>query len=578
VQDTPRSTIAAWAEAFHLTRSCRGSPTTGLKADAVALLLLATIWGGAALAINPVGNFPLFDDWAYGYTVRSLIETGELRISGWTATNLVAQVFWAALFCLPFGFSFTALRISTLVLGLGGVFATYGLLRAARASTSLALFGSLVVAFSPIYFGLSFTFMTDVPFTAAATASCWLLLRGLQRDCWPEMLVGLVVAIGAILIRQVGLAIPLAFSIAYLVKRGPSIRHLIEAIIPSVAALTIQFAYQEWLVWSGHIPVNFGKQIRTLEMQLGQDWPTILRDGSTITFYAFLYLGLFLFPFLLIANRLSLPGRSTAALSLSAAAATVMTAILGVCGKLMPMHGIILNAGGIGMDVGPIAAPRYFWLLATFLSVMGAILLLWHLVATILFLTRIPKEQTSDQAYVSVFALALVLISFAPLPMLGLTIDGFFDRYLIVFLPALMLLIVSRVAYAAPIDRPKPHVSSPAFIGTLALVAMGSFSVLATHDWLASHRVLWTALDDLMHDRRLGPEQIDGGFEFNGWYYYHNTPTPERGRSYIVSDEYVVASYLRNGYIALKNYSVDRWLFWGSGDIIVQSRPPSALQ
>jgi hypothetical protein len=33
----------------------------------------------------------------------------------------VFQIVWGALFCFPFGFSYTALRISTLTLGLVGV-------------------------------------------------------------------------------------------------------------------------------------------------------------------------------------------------------------------------------------------------------------------------------------------------------------------------------------------------------------------------------------------------------------------------------------------------------------------------
>ena len=175
-----------WASnSWQFAHSCRA--LSDRKADWICALLLVFIWVLAALLVNPVGDFPLNDDWAYGFAVRSLVETGHLRLSGWTATNLIAQVPWGALFCLPFGFSFTALRLSTLVLGLIGVLATYGLLREARASAWLALFGSLVLAFSPIYFALSYTFMTDVPFTAVATASSWLLLRGLRRDSWFEM-------------------------------------------------------------------------------------------------------------------------------------------------------------------------------------------------------------------------------------------------------------------------------------------------------------------------------------------------------------------------------------------------------
>jgi 4-amino-4-deoxy-L-arabinose transferase-like glycosyltransferase len=449
--------------------------------------------------------------------------------------------------------------------------ATYALLKEIRVSTGLALFGGLVVAFSPVYFALSFTFMTDVPFTAIATASCWLLLRGLRKDSWMEIVAGLILATAAILIRQVGLAIPLAFGLAYIAKRGPSIKNSIAAIVPAATTFAIQFAYQKWLLWSGHIPINFGKQIRTLDMQLHQDWTAILRDGMTITVYAFLYLGLFLFPFLLVATRLP-RARRGAVLILTACVSTAVTAVLSTHGKLMPVHGIVLSTAGIGIDAGPIGGPGQFWTMVTFLSVMGAILLLWVLVTTILFLIRLFKQHQLDQGYVQIFCLGLIIIGFSPLALLGLTIDGFFDRYLIMFLPPLIVVTASWTG-AAPDETLKLNANLTTLMAIIVLLAMARFSVLAIHDWLSWHRVLWTAVNNLMDEKNLSPERIDGGFEFNGWYYYHNTPNPEGGRSYIVSDEYIVAPFLHNGYVALKQYPVDRWLPWGRADIIVQSRP-----
>src|SRR6187551_900227 len=84
-------------------------------------MLLGLIWICMVALTNPVGNFPLNDDWAYGYSVQRLLEQGHIRFSDWTGPNLFGQVLWGLLFCLPFGFSFTALRLSTAVLGLVGV-------------------------------------------------------------------------------------------------------------------------------------------------------------------------------------------------------------------------------------------------------------------------------------------------------------------------------------------------------------------------------------------------------------------------------------------------------------------------
>ena len=139
------------------------------------VVLIVGIWILAAVLINPRGEFPLNDDWCYAAAVKALREGEGLKLQGCNSTNIIAQVVWGALFCLPFGFSFTALRISTLTLGVVGVLARYGLLREIDADRETALFGALVLAFNPLYLGLSYTFMPDVPFVAVSVLSFYFL-------------------------------------------------------------------------------------------------------------------------------------------------------------------------------------------------------------------------------------------------------------------------------------------------------------------------------------------------------------------------------------------------------------------
>jgi hypothetical protein len=121
-------------------------------------IVLVCVWGVLSAAAGPVGDFPLNDDWAYGWTAKSVLESGRFVPSDWAATNLLPQALWGGLFGVPFGFSFTALRVSTLVLGLLGVLLSYGLLREVEASPPLAMLGALVIAVNPLYFSLQSTF------------------------------------------------------------------------------------------------------------------------------------------------------------------------------------------------------------------------------------------------------------------------------------------------------------------------------------------------------------------------------------------------------------------------------------
>ena len=133
------------------------SNAPGVPSDRLVLLGLAGLWFILVLIVDPRGDFPLLDDWSYARSVKTLIEEGRLYYDGWNTPTLTFQVLYGALFCLPFGFSFEALRIASLVAGLAGVLGTYALLREASASVFVAVIGSMTLMFNPGYFQHAFT-------------------------------------------------------------------------------------------------------------------------------------------------------------------------------------------------------------------------------------------------------------------------------------------------------------------------------------------------------------------------------------------------------------------------------------
>src|SRR5678815_3923696 len=135
-----------------------------LSGDALSLLFVAACWLLMILLADPRGDFPLNDDWVYALAVKSVLETGSYQFPSPSSANVGPQIYWGALFCLPFGFSFTTLRLSTSVLGLGGAVVFYFLVRAVRGTRRTAVLCALALAANPVYFSLSNTFMTDVPF------------------------------------------------------------------------------------------------------------------------------------------------------------------------------------------------------------------------------------------------------------------------------------------------------------------------------------------------------------------------------------------------------------------------------
>jgi hypothetical protein len=105
----------------------------------------------------------LNDDWAFAYTAAELARTGEIRYGGWAPMPLLPQAWPGALVIRLFGFSFTALRLSTVLLGAACGAALYGIGRQSGLGPRFALFASLAIVLSPLFLPLAVSFMTDVP-------------------------------------------------------------------------------------------------------------------------------------------------------------------------------------------------------------------------------------------------------------------------------------------------------------------------------------------------------------------------------------------------------------------------------
>ena len=275
------------------------------KHKLLAPAVLTGIWFVMILFVRPVGNFPLNDDWAYGRAVYRLVGQGSLRLSDWGAPSLIAQVLWGAVFCAPFGFSFTALRFSTLILGLAGVLATYYILREIKAGKLFAAVAALLIAVNPLYFVLSNTFMTDVPFYAFAMLSLLFFIRAIARQARRHIIAGTILACVATLIRQVGIVIPVCFAIAFLVKNRLNRKTVVTALLPALCALAVYIGYSRCLELTVGLPYLYNLQITRLLSRLTHPSLGLFKSFVDMTICTALYLGLFLLPFLIMA----IPGR-----------------------------------------------------------------------------------------------------------------------------------------------------------------------------------------------------------------------------------------------------------------------------
>jgi hypothetical protein len=509
--------------------------------------------------------------------VKTLVEGGGVTLPGCISTNIIAQVFWGALFCLPFGFSFAALRISTLTLAIIGVVALYGLLREVDAGRGMALFGALLLAFNPLYFELSYTFMPDVPFVAISVLALYFLVRGMRRKLPLEIAAGLFFACVALLIRQNGLAIFIAFALAYLVKNGLRLRSMFLAGIPVVLGGMVQALWQLWLAYRHNMPADYSIQTKwILSPHSYLSWHAVAPFTEGLIVIS-LYLGLFLFPILLFMGRQRLAELcrprwgSLAALVFAALAGYVVV----LRHQRMPLLPNVLYDFGLGpvtlhdtyilrLHSLPTAGTM-FWFVLTMFGLLGAVVLAQVTLVAVgktLRLLPVPTEKRDGL----LLLLGSGLLYLAPIAILS--IRGWIaDRYLL-YLVALAICVVTQLASIIRSDKPELLFRT---LAVTSLVIGGAFSIAGTHDYLTWNRVRWQALNDLATEQGVTADDVDGGYEFNGWYLYasHYHATPEKSWWYVVRDDFMVTFGSVPNFSEYRCYSFRRWLPPAQGKLLV---------
>ena len=173
-----------------------------------------------ALLVRPFQDTPFVDDWVYAWSVQRLLDGHGLQILDWSSHPNFAHILWGALFCVPFGFSFVALRVSTWVAALLALCALHLLLRELGVARRDAFLGTAVLGLNPIFFMLAATFMTDVPFLAAFLWATFALVAAIERRSDRWLAVFVVLSSVAAAVRVVALVTPIAALLTLVLHGG----------------------------------------------------------------------------------------------------------------------------------------------------------------------------------------------------------------------------------------------------------------------------------------------------------------------------------------------------------------------
>ena len=560
------------------------------------LSVIALLWCISIVIVNPVGDFPIIDDELYGPAVRTLVETGHYRPPEATMT-FITNGLWGALFCLPAGASFTALRFSTLVASLLGLFGLYTLVRDLGQPRWLCLVVTLTLAFNPAYYAMSHSFMTDVLFAVLCIWAAIFFARSLKSGSDLEIVLGTLLALGATLSRQIGIAIPIAFAGALILKRGTTWQTMLRAASPIGVCLIGLLGFYHFLAASGRLPATYDL-FSNLAISTLTHARTLFTTPISNWYCTVVYLGLFLLPILLctIGGLFRSGTKGVFAVAAAGAATVILGAVVRTHSGLsnfMPLpEGHLLRKTGIGLpwlrgpDHVP-ALPEAFWVCVTVLAFIGAALLIFHISVWVLSVARslLHRSSMSEAEIVTLFLLSCGIILLLPFIPIRTT-----DRYLIACLPFFAAGTVNiPTLFSGATSGSGKSLRHGLRYGTFGLLAAFCiFAVIGTRDYLAWHRVSAEASRNLMETGHVPAESIDGGTEFDFLYPAHASRedildrlnklvrsrtqyffTEQIRKQFAViiamgwrpsSPEYLVAFGPVPGYRVIQEYAYDNWM------------------
>jgi hypothetical protein len=501
--------------------------------------------------INPVGEFCLNDDWAYAASVKTLLSKGVFEIGSWPAMTLYAHVLWGLVFVKLFGFSFTVLRFSILVLSFVTLCITEKLFFRISKNNIYSLVVALLLFFNPLFLSLSNSYMTDISFLCFFLLSIYSFYLFCINEQFKYLIIGFSISLVTIFIRQLGIVIPLGFVLVTFFMSLYEKKWKKTMFISSlffVAILTVLFLFEKHVAISlddtaafqglfyskRHLDFNFVNILEKLYVRLG---------------LMMLYTGLALFPILMpkcvdIWLTFKISSKASKVLASIFSILIILVFHYYPCGNYLYNCGLGIETTIDVMDLDKNREQAHFdilFLLIKCVSVLGNILLM-------MVLFNFPKTINSFKTFLSqntflVFCLCTIFFY----QILITVSSSFFDRYSLCFF-MLCLIIISLK---------NEHVHRFSKSTVIILVFYAAFSILSIKDYFNYNKAKTELINNLTITKNVIPKNINGGFEYNMWHLYTTNRACNWEDNY---KEYVLSFSKMEGYSDINHYSYQRYI------------------
>lgn len=524
------------------------------------------------LIVQPRGDFPLNDDWAYAHSVQWLLSEGRVRLSDWIAMNLLPQTLGGGLVTALFGFSFETLRHLTQLVAALTSAAAYFWFRSARFEPADALVATVAVVAFPAWPVLANSYMTDLYGLLFALLAAAFFLRALDRPARGTLIAATLLAVFGILQRQVVLVLPVAFMVAWLWgNRRWTLRAVLVGVAPLAAVVAAEVAYQAYLTHGPGLP-------EAQRFAHGRLFPMILkafaneeRHGEFVILNfltIFGYVGLFTVGWGAWWGLRGAPAWARTTVLLGGAAIAVIVLAFGWTAPYRPNQ--VLDAAGIGpftlhdvftRGTSLERGPGIFWRIMALAGAFGAAALAVLLVVNATHIVRERRDADRERVFL-VAVLGAYLFPFVAV--------DYIDRYFLFVLPFVFVLWARTWPAPPAVTPPKP---APAILkpgdgalrrgaAILWILAVIGVSAAATRDYFAWNRARWDAIR-MAESLGATPGTLDGGFEYNAFHRFELKPrvaVPGKSWWWVKDDEYVVTFVPVPGYEEIRAFPVRRWL------------------
>lgn len=456
------------------------------------LILISMIYSVLIWVVDPFGDFPFNDDWAYSMALESWQDGNGLHIPSYVSPLLLGQLLWSLPWIAIYGgFSFAVAASSVTAMVVCALAVLYCVLGRMDVPMYSVLFILLLIIMNPVFLLLGFTYMTDVPFAMIC------LMAFLSFMFWTEnpqsmvrFLFFLLLVAWAFLIRQPGIFLAFLPLFHYLEVRDRVTRN--NGLIALGFGVIMVVATHLILLESG---ISDGVELRTL----GDTFKVSVVEQ----FFQFVrqlfghagYIGFFTIPLAAIFSA-KLDRRMIFMLMTFS---ILLTAVLYTLGESFPYKPNIMRNGGVGpetlRDVYLLGMsntpkwPNWFGFFLHFLTMMSIGVIIFQCKA----IWRSPLRQVWARSAM-LFIIGYWIIC---------SMVSMFDRYMLPLIPILAILLMFF------------NTQRPRFLAWFFLIAMSLFSILASRECFSWHRSLAEAVQRVQRSGWVSSE-VDFGYEWMG--------------------------------------------------------------